>query len=95
MKSNYKQRLTTLPKETPGIMDTPEKWENIPSCINVAAEEAIGEKDVDVLAKLNNWYHEECRKTHEVRNEARKKMLQRRMRATVEEYRYKICGKHM
>ena len=89
IKSNYKQRLTMILKENHGIMDTQEKWENILTCIHVVAKEAICEKEV--LVKHNNWYDEECRKTQEERNEARKMMLQRRKRAIVEYQNKRRC----
>jgi hypothetical protein len=52
--------------------------------IHAAAEETIGSAQPK---RRNQWFDEECNNAIKWRNEIRKKMLQRKTRALVEEYK--------
>jgi hypothetical protein len=62
--------------------DIDQKWTFIQQSIHATAEETIGSAQIK---RRNQWFDEECNKAIELRNEIRKKMLQRKTRALVDE----------
>jgi hypothetical protein len=75
------QQLDSKSSQT--INDIEEKWKNIRHNIRIAAEEAVGTVQAK---KRNGWCDQDCRIALDTRNEARKKMLQRGIRANTLEY---------
>jgi hypothetical protein len=61
-----------------------QKWTFIKQNIYAAAEETIG---IAQPKRINQWFDEECNNAIKWRNEIRKKMLQRKTRALVDEYK--------
>jgi hypothetical protein len=64
--------------------DIDQKWTFIKQSIHAAAEETIGSAQ---RKRRNQWFDEDCNNTIKWRNEIRKKILQRKTRALVDEYK--------
>ena len=62
------------------------KWKILKTIVSEAADDARGKKEQEERVE---WFDEECLTAIRERNEARKRMLQRRTRLTMEEYREK------
>jgi hypothetical protein len=64
--------------------DIDQKWTFSTQSIHAAAEKTIGSAQPK---RRNQWFDEECNNAIKWRNEIRKKMLQRKIRALVDEYK--------
>jgi hypothetical protein len=64
--------------------DIDQKWTFIKQSIPAAAEETIGSAQPK---RRNQWFDEECNNSIKWKNDIRKKMLQRKTRALVDEYK--------
>ncbi|KAG8228816.1 hypothetical protein J437_LFUL008312 [Ladona fulva] len=72
------------------------KWNIIKNVLQETADEVFGVKDRE---KGQGWFDEECREIIKKRNEARRKVIERRTRTNVEQFRQKrkeadkLCGR--
>ncbi|KAG8236522.1 hypothetical protein J437_LFUL015096 [Ladona fulva] len=62
------------------------KWNIIKNVLQETADEVLEVKDRE---KRQGWFDEECREIIKKRNEARRKMIERRTRTNVEQFRQK------
>jgi len=87
----YNKRLNErLENQNQEDMENVEQnWQNIKAAILEAAKEII---QMQPSTAYREWWDEECRKAIEEKNIPRKKCLQRRTRATQEEYKKKTCS---
>jgi hypothetical protein len=70
-------------KSSQSSNDIEEKWMNIKQSIHKAAEEVLGTIQPK---KRNGWFDQDCQIALDIRNKARKRMLQRGTRANIPEY---------
>jgi hypothetical protein len=83
----YNKRLNDRLENQEETQNVEQDWQNIKTAILEVATETI---QMQPRITYNEWWDEECRKAIKEKNIARKKCLQRRTRATQEEYEEKI-----
>lgn len=89
LKEEYKKKIADtleIKKELWEKGEVESIWNILKTIVSEAADDTLGKKE---QGKRVEWFDEECLTAIRERNEARKKMLQRRTRLTTEEYREK------
>jgi hypothetical protein len=82
----YNKRLNDRLENQEETQNVEQDWQNIKTAILEVAKETI---QTQSRITYNEWWDEECKEATKEKNIARRKFLQRRTRATQEEYEEK------
>jgi putative IMPACT (imprinted ancient) family translation regulator len=82
----YRNEIENFLETPSNIEDQPVEtmWKHVKQSIHKASENILG---YYTKKKRNEWHDEECRTMLEIRNAARMKMLQRKTRTNIQEYK--------